>query len=115
MSTVSATDGRTPRLAVGGFAFSLAGCAAWLASVATFFAVRADLGPDPLSPLVWGLLASVLSIPGLLLSLRGLRIARRRYAPRGLAFAGVVLGSVGTVAALLYVVLIVLLIEQPVE
>ena len=108
-------DGRTPRLAVWGFALSLSGCAAWLASVATFFAVRADLGPDSLSPLVWGLLASVLSIPGLLLSLRGLRIARRRQAPRGLAIAGVVLGSVGTVATLLYIALIILLNMQPVE
>ncbi len=33
----------------------------------------------------------------------------------GLAIAGIVLGAVGTVAALLYIALVILLIEQPVE
>lgn len=112
---MSETDERAPRLAVWAFCLSLAGCAAWLASIATYFAVLADLGPDALSPLAWGLLASALNIPGLLLSLRGLRIARKRCAPRGLAIAGIVLGAVGTVAALLYIALVILLIEQPVE
>jgi cytochrome c biogenesis protein ResB len=65
-----------------------------------------DLAPD----FAWSaaaavvMLSSLLSIPGLVLSVRGLRLARKRQAPEGLAMAGLVLGIVGTVLLVLAVV-----------
>jgi hypothetical protein len=50
------------------------------------------------------MLLSLLSIPGLVLSVRGLRLARKRQAPEGLAMAGLVLGIAGTVLLVLVIV-----------
>jgi hypothetical protein len=50
------------------------------------------------------MVSSLLSIPGLLLSRRALRVARKRQAREGLAVGGLVLGIVGTVALVLAIV-----------
>lgn len=98
MSTVSEADERAPRVAVWGFVFSLVDCVLWLICVAGLFCLA---GLSDAVALVLLLLVAPLScvpsVPGLLLSLWGLVVARKRHAPQALAVAGVVLGIVGTV------------------
>jgi hypothetical protein len=102
---MSETDVRTPRLAVWGFACSLVGLMPWLVATAFALVLHSDLGAGSgPTPLTWGMLLSLLSIPGLVLSVRGLRLARKRQAPEGLAMAGLVLGIAGTVLLVLVIV-----------
>ena len=107
---MSEPDVRTPRLAVWGFAWSLAGFVLSFVSIADFVYMLyhphagGDLlflhGNNRILPLLpWGLL----SIPGLVLSLLGRRVARKRRATETWALVGIVLGSVGTMASVLYI------------
>jgi hypothetical protein len=106
MRTMSETDGRTPRIAVWGFGFSLAGCVLGLGSFLGFaLMMRSEVGNPLVAP--WGLLSS----PGLVLSLVGRRAARKRQAPRQWAKAGIVLGIVGTEILVLYVAWLVIFVQ----
>jgi hypothetical protein len=102
-ASVSKADVRTPRLDVWGFMLSLIGLVPWLAAIAFAVGLLPDLAPG----FAWSaaatvvMLSSLLSIPGLLLSRRALRLARKRQASEGLAMAGFVLGIVGTVVLVL--------------
>ena len=102
-------DGRTPRLAVWGFALSLAGFVLGIISVATFFSSGEDSNIVMLLALPWGLL----SIPGLVLSLWGRRVARKRCVPQSWVFYGVLFGSLGTVIAVLYIASLIFLFVSP--
>lgn len=73
---------------------SLVGCVLGLGSFYGFAAGGGNLLTAP-----WGLL----SIPGLVLSRRGLRVDRKRKAPEEWAVTGIVLGIVGTVVLVLYI------------
>ena len=95
---MSEAEERTPRLAVWGFGFSLVGC---VLAFASFFGFTVMMAAS--SGRAWAAPWGLLSIPGLVLSVRSLRAARRRDAPRGWAEAGVVLGIVGTVVLVLYI------------
>lgn len=102
---MSEAEERAPRLAVWGFACSLVALLQWLAAIAFALVLHSDLGAGSgPTPLIWSMLLSLLSIPGLVLSVRGLRVARKRQASEGLAMAGFVLGIVGTVVLVLAVV-----------
>ena len=102
---MTGTNQAVPRLAVWGFGLSLVGCVLSFGSFLGFAEMmRSGVGNPFVAP--WG----VLSIPGLVLSLWGLRVARKRQAPRGRAKAGLVLGIVGTVVAVLYIAFVIWLI-----
>ena len=80
-----------PRLALWGFACSLAGIVLPFVVFVTF------PGFTPLT-MSWGLL----SIPGLVLSVWARRVARKLGAHGGWAVAGIVVGIVGMVAVVLW-------------
>jgi hypothetical protein len=110
MGSVSEADVRTPRIAVWGFGFSLAGFVLGIVSVETFFSLGTSSNVAILLlALPWGLL----SIPGLVLSLLGRRVARRRCVPQSWVFYGVLFGVLGTVILVLYIASLIFLFVSP--
>ena len=103
MSTVGETRVRTPRLAVWGFALSLAAIVLSIVAMAVFTETPGELTATPPD-----LFSGLLSIPGLVLSWWGLRVARKRHARRRWAIAGLVLGIVWTMVLVLFGVLLLL-------